>query len=166
MVAHQYWAGALPMTVRSLILGVKRGLEPSCHVGGAMVDQISSLINARRHRSEYFRSALFADPAWDILLDLTRASLEGRRISISSLCVAAAVPPTTALRWINSLTAEGLLTKMRDPVDARRVFVTLSESAAALMKEYLVSDGSRRAGSAVSLIPPPNLSPSEARNAR
>jgi DNA-binding MarR family transcriptional regulator len=166
MVAHQYWAGALPMTFRSLILETNLGLEPSCHVGGAMVDQISTLINARRHRSEFFRSELFADPAWDILLDLARAKLEGQRICISSLCVAAAVPPTTALRWINSLTAEGLLTKMRDPVDARRVFVTLSESAAASMKEYLVSDGARRAGSGVSSNPPPNRSPSEARNAR
>jgi DNA-binding MarR family transcriptional regulator len=154
------------MTFRSVILGVKIGLEPSCHVGGAMIDQISSLINARRHRSEYFRSVLFADPAWDILLDLARAKLMGQRICISSLCVATAVPPTTALRWINTLTDEGLLTKMRDPVDARRVFVTLSESAAASMEKYLASDGSRRAESAVSLDSPPNRSPAETRNAR
>jgi DNA-binding MarR family transcriptional regulator len=146
--------------------GANERSSQSCFFGSAMIDQISSLISARRHRSEYFRSNLFADPAWDILLDLARARLEGRHICISSLCIAAAVPPTTALRWINSLTAEGLLTKKKDPMDARRVFVTLTESAAASMEEYLVSDGSRRAEPAVRSTLLPNRSPSGERNAR
>jgi len=107
-----------------------------------MVDQVNALISARRHRADFFRSDLFADPAWDILLDLTRAKLEGRRVSTSS--VAAAVPQTTALRWIDMLADEGLLEKLRDPIDARRVFVTLTESATASMKEYLVSGSSHR----------------------
>jgi hypothetical protein len=40
---------------------------------------------------------LFADPGWDILLDLYAARQEGKQVSVSSLCIAAAVPPTTAL---------------------------------------------------------------------
>jgi hypothetical protein len=57
-----------------------------------------------RHRRERERLLpdLFADPAWDILLDLFAASIERRPVSVSSACVAAAVPPTTALRWIGT----------------------------------------------------------------
>jgi hypothetical protein len=53
-----------------------------------------------RLRSQHFVPALFADPAWDILLDLAAARIDGRMVAVSSLCIAAAVPATTALRWI------------------------------------------------------------------
>jgi len=36
-----------------------------------------------------------ADPAWDMLLDLTAARAESRAVSVSSLCIAAGVPTTT-----------------------------------------------------------------------
>ena len=42
-----------------------------------------------------------------MLLDLLAARLERERVSVSSLCIAAAVPPTTALRWIRTLTDKG-----------------------------------------------------------
>ena len=46
---------------------------------------------------------------------------------MSSLCIAAAVPPTTALRWIRQLTERGLLMRQADPEDGRRIFIALSE---------------------------------------
>ena len=92
---------------------------------------IRSFIRARRVRDQFFRCDFFADPAWDILLDLAAARKEGRGVSVSSLCIAAAVPPTTALRWIKSLGDEGLLVRRADPTDGRRVFIALTERAAA-----------------------------------
>ena len=103
----------------------------------ATVKQVTDLIKARRSRSRFFRNDLFADPAWDILLDLSRAELEGHRISVSSLCGAAAVPATTALRWINTLANEDMLTRRADPLDGRRVFVELTQSASSSMRRYL-----------------------------
>lgn len=91
---------------------------------------IRTVIRARRAREQFFRSDLFADPAWDILLDLAAARKEGRGVSVSSLCIAAAVPPTTALRWIKALAEEGLLLRHADPSDGRRVFISLAEHAA------------------------------------
>ncbi len=90
---------------------------------------IRNRIKSRRAREDFFESGLFADPAWDILLDLMAARLEGKQVSVSSLCIAAAVPPTTALRWITTMTESGLLERKQDPHDARRVFIELSNDA-------------------------------------
>lgn len=95
------------------------------------------ILRERRLRDLYLGDALFADPAWDILLDLAAARLEGSAVAVSSLCIAAAVPPTTALRWIRVLTERGLLCRTPDAQDGRRVFMTLSDGAAAAMDAYL-----------------------------
>ncbi len=98
---------------------------------------IRAVIRARRLRDHYFQSALFADPAWDMLLDLMAARLEGTQVAVSSLCIAAAVPATTALRWVKLLTERGLFLRVADPDDGRRVFITLSEDTARALAAYL-----------------------------
>ena len=112
------------------------------------VDHIKEIIKARRSRSNYFRGDLFADPAWDILLHLARAELEGQRVSVTGLCSAASVPPTTALRWITTLLDEGVLARRMDPLDARRKFVELTHSASVSMQQYF----GRFAGCSAALI--------------
>jgi hypothetical protein len=97
---------------------------------------VRAVIRARRMRDHFFRSELFADPAWDMLLDLMAARLEKQRVAVSSLCIAAAVPPTTALRWIKTLCDQGVFVRVADPEDGRRVFIELSESSAAAMENY------------------------------
>lgn len=94
------------------------------------------MLRARRLRDRYFAPGLFADPAWDILLDLMAARLEGQDVAISSLCIAAAVPPTTALRWIREMLAAGLLVRHEDPTDGRRAFIALSDPAASTLAAY------------------------------
>lgn len=108
---------------------------PAMHDGGAAA-QVRAAIRARRLRDRFFDPTLFADPAWDMLLDLYAARLEHARVSVSSLCIAAAVPPTTALRWIATMTDAGLLGREADPMDRRRAFVTLSDEAAGGMRDY------------------------------
>jgi len=92
--------------------------------------EVRALLQARRLRDRFLPGDLFADPAWDMMLDLMAARLDGKRVSVSSLCIAAAVPPTTALRWITQLTERGIFHRRNDPDDARRVFIALSEEAA------------------------------------
>ena len=98
---------------------------------------LRSIIRARRLRDQYFRGSLFADPAWDMLLDLMAARLEENRVAVSSLCIAAAVPATTALRWIKALTDRGLFVRSADPQDGRRVYIELSDDAARALTAYL-----------------------------
>src|SRR3546814_600594 len=88
--------------------------------------EIRDMLRLRRLRDRFFPGDLFADPAWDMLLDLMAAHLSGQRVSVSSLCIAAAVPATTALRWIRALTDHGLFLRQADPSDGRRVFIALS----------------------------------------
>ena len=99
--------------------------------------QIRAVIRARRLRDHFFKRDLFADPAWDMLLDLMAARLEEQRVAVSSLCIAAAVPPTTALRWIKTLCDQGLFVRVADPQDGRRVFIELSDQAAGGLEAYL-----------------------------
>ena len=49
---------------------------------------------------------LFGDPAWDMLLDLTAARAEHTRVSVTSLCIASAVPPTGAPGWGDAALAQ------------------------------------------------------------
>lgn len=88
--------------------------------------RIRAHIRARRLRDRFFPSDLFADPVWDMLLDLAAARLENRQVSVSSLCIAAAVPTTTGLRWIKAMVDRGMLERSSDPSDARRSFIGMT----------------------------------------
>lgn len=98
---------------------------------------VRRIVRLRRDRERFFPAEIFADPAWDMLLDLTAARLEGQKVPVSSLCVAAAVPTTTALRWIRSLTEAGIFERRSDPFNVRRAFVHLSVPATDGVLAYL-----------------------------
>ena len=106
---------------------------------------LREIIKLRRLRDSFFQPDLFADPAWDILLDLKAAAQEGRQVSVSSLCIAAAVPPTTALRWITAMAQSGMLVRRQDPADARRVFIELSAETSAKLDDYFAALTTRSA---------------------
>lgn len=102
---------------------------------------VRKIIRQRQARARFFDGELFADPAWDILLDLTAASAEHKRVSVTSLCIASGVPPTTALRWISQMTEVGLLVRIQDETDRRRAFIALSDSATNAMARYFAELG-------------------------
>lgn len=119
-----------------------KALEPK--LDGKLTDKeisatLRTIIGARGLRSRFFPSELFADPAWDILLDLSRAKLENQQVSVSSVCIAASVPMSTALRWVRQMTDAGLLRRWTDPKDRRRDLIALTDATAAHMRDYLSS---------------------------
>ena len=97
---------------------------------------VRKIIAARKLRARFLNGELFADPAWDTLLDLTAARAEHQRVSVTSLCIASGVPPTTALRWIGQMTQAGLFDRVEDDTDRRRAFIRLSDKAADGMARY------------------------------
>jgi DNA-binding transcriptional ArsR family regulator len=99
------------------------------------------IIRQRQLRARFFDGDLFADPAWDMLLDLTAARAEHKRVSVTSLCIASGVPPTTALRWIGQLTGAGLIERVEDDRDRRRAFLVLTDHAANQMAQYFLELG-------------------------
>jgi len=102
---------------------------------------LREIIRQRQLRARFFDGELFADPAWDMLLDLAAAQAEGKQVCVSSLCIAACVPPTTALRWMGQMTEAGLLRRVQDPADRRRAFIALSADAGSAMARYFAQLG-------------------------
>jgi hypothetical protein len=105
------------------------------------VDAVRSVIRARRLRNRFFPDELFADPAWDMILDLLQAEIAQLRVPVSSLCIAAAVPATTALRWLKNMVEQGLFVRRADPHDARRVFVELAPPTSLAIRRYFAEVG-------------------------
>jgi len=115
-----------------------RALEPAPagDLPPLSADTVRNVIRARRLRARYFSEELFADPAWDMLLDLLQAEIAQLRVPVSSLCIAAAVPATTALRWLKTMVSNGLFVRRADPHDGRRVFVELAPETSQALRRY------------------------------
>ena len=115
---------------------------PSADIPPLSADTVGNVIRARRLRGRFFAEELFADPAWDMLLDLLQAEIRQMRVPVSSLCIAAAVPATTALRWLKALVRQGLFIRRADPHDGRRVFVELAPETSQALRRYFSEVGS------------------------
>jgi DNA-binding MarR family transcriptional regulator len=98
----------------------------------------TSIYQARRRRLQYFDEALFAEPAWDMLLDLFVNKALGRRVSTTSLCLAADVPQSTGLRYIRLLEDKGLVKRVPAPDDGRLILVELTQPGFKQMRRYVV----------------------------
>jgi FixJ family two-component response regulator/DNA-binding MarR family transcriptional regulator len=105
---------------------------------------VRSIMRSRRKRLEFLDPTLFSDPAWDILLDLTSAALDGKPVPASSACAASQAPLSTALRHVRQLVAAGLVRRWQDPLDKRRTLLELEPEAFASMKAYLVAIWNRQ----------------------
>lgn len=102
----------------------------------ATMRDVRDVIRARARRRTFFSADLFADPAWDILLELYACSDTQRQLSVSKLLFAIEVPQTTGLRWIANLEKEGLVIRTPDVMDKRRIYVRLSDEGFQKMNAY------------------------------
>lgn len=129
-------AGAKKIAMRNNAPGLRHAVS---NVIQDAERQLARVLRTRAVRSKFFDPALFADPAWDILLALYKAELAQRRISISNCCYAAQVATTTGLRHIAALCEQGVVVRTPDPLDARRMFLSLSGEASAAMQRILLN---------------------------
>lgn len=101
------------------------------------VSVIETIEMLRQLRGRYAPHKL-DDVAWDLLLDLARAERQHQRLSVSGLMISnSSVSSTTLLRRVNDLTMRGYMSRIPDPKDARRDFVSLSPKAHELVTDYL-----------------------------
>lgn len=129
--------GAALQAVENRVSSLRKNVSVDTIDATTPLNRAKLYYRKRRDREQMFgNSDLFADPAWDILIDLFIAREEGNQISVSSACIAAAVPGTTALRWINVLESKGHVIRFNDPHDARRVYLTLSPTTAEIVRTY------------------------------
>ncbi|RYG99881.1 MAG: hypothetical protein EON58_02365 [Alphaproteobacteria bacterium] len=111
------------------------GLDPS----GLPIGKIRDVLRSRRLRENMLPEGLFADPALDMLLELSARQAEGRTISITELCNSAGIALTTGLRWVSDLQARGLVDRASDAADKRKAHLRLSEDGTVLISSYITA---------------------------
>ena len=90
----------------------------------------------RRARTELFNSDYFREPAWEILLTLFVARLEGRYMQTTKVCLASTASHTTALRWISQLEEDGMIIRVPHR-DARISLLALSDQGFGRVSRYV-----------------------------
>ena len=114
------------------------GIKPGERgIGDRLLAIALKYYRVRRLRDSQLPKELFGEPAWDMLLDLFITPRRRRLVSITSLCIASAVPATTALRHISLLEERGLLQKIPAKHDRRVSYVELTEHAYQAMEVHL-----------------------------
>jgi DNA-binding MarR family transcriptional regulator len=104
-----------------------------------LVDLAQALYSSRRKRNKFFDSGLFAEPAWDILLDLFSHYVQQSTLRTTSVCRAANVPLSTALRWLTILENRGLIQRYGTDRDKRTMLVQLTDEGAHAVRECLTA---------------------------
>lgn len=100
------------------------------------------LAELQRMRRESGVLAPLDEPSWMIVLEVYRAEMKGRRLSVSKLCSLDKASQTTAWRRIRDMEDGGLLLRQQDPLDARRSFVSLTEASSQAVAEFMTrADG-------------------------
>ena len=99
-----------------------------------MQAQLRSVMEMRRRRSAVFGEGLFSDPAWDILLELFAAELDGRMLGLSDLGHIA--PRSTLARWLTALEERGLVL-CGGPLRPDEMRIALSRVCSATMERLL-----------------------------
>ncbi|WP_372919377.1 response regulator [Sandarakinorhabdus sp.] len=98
---------------------------------------VRKLIRAEATRAVAIGGKTVGDPTWNILFDLLLASLENRQIAISSACIVAGMPTTTALRLITRMVDDNVLIRVPDGKDGRRHFLAIEPTVEVALKRYI-----------------------------
>ena len=110
-------------------------------LGGSEQDQLAAIARSefhnRRRRDSLIRYDLFAEPAWDMLLDLYIQHHSGQPVAVDRLCAAAGAASTTALRWLGLLIEKGLVIRSSSAGEDGVILVALSERGVDEMECYL-----------------------------
>lgn len=119
--------------------------RPAALGNSRYLDWARKVYRVRRLRSKHLPD-IFGEPAWDIVLDLYIAFMEGRKVSTKSACISADCPTATALRKIADLEAAGVVFRVEDLKDRRLKWIGISKEAIWAMNhlcEEAMGDGSR-----------------------
>ena len=117
--------------------------RPAADTGEPSEEELASFlqgyIRTHERRGRFLDTDLFADPAWSILLDLALSRLDNKPLPVSSACVAAGVPMSTALRHIRILVANGYAKRWQDPKDRRRDLLMIEDTAMKAVTDYMTT---------------------------
>lgn len=124
----------------SRIVSKAAGADPNlAHT--VLAERARQTFENRARRPQFFNSVIFGEPAWDMLLALYVTDQSGARHTVTGLMYLSGVPPTTALRWLDLLAREQLVTRRAHPTDGRVHYVELTDSARCSLDAYFSGIG-------------------------
>lgn len=131
-----YKSARTPTPEAGLIL---QGVEPPRYSDRTLRAFAQAEYQRRRIRERWLPQKHLHEPAWDILLDLYQSASKGNGQRVTSVCIAACVPPTTALRWIKVLESEGLAQREAEVTDLRASSIFLTPEGFRTMSAVLAA---------------------------
>lgn len=137
--ASSIWTGTGPRhATEGTAVGLKKPAKGPPDVRTADPLRIAEALYRQRRSLKLIAVDISSDPVLDMLLSLFISGARGRRESVSSICIASGVAPTTALRYLSGLVENGAVVRERDVADGRRVFVRLTTEVSSLLGSWLV----------------------------
>ena len=97
------------------------------------------ILHRRRMREKEFKSVLFAEPAWEMLLELFVQETSGAAITLTQLVAQSRIPASTVLRWVRFLERDGMVVVRQHPTDHGSDFIELSSTATQNLERYLAA---------------------------
>lgn len=98
-----------------------------------------AILLRRRRRLDEFNSAIFGEPAWDMLLELYVRETSGVSSTAEQLKAAPVIPASTAARWIKHLENDGIIVLHDHPNDRGTAFVELTDRGRQALDRYLTA---------------------------
>jgi len=107
------------------------------HAPVDLVAQARAQLAVRKARRRYFPVDLFHEPAWEMLVALFIIHDTDHSMNVKALVSCSDAPATTSQRWIDHLHKSGLIDRVTDTVDRRRIDISLSDRGYEAMVRYL-----------------------------
>ncbi|KQS03806.1 hypothetical protein ASG11_05735 [Sphingomonas sp. Leaf357] len=102
-----------------------------------LVARARNIMASRKARRKFFPADLFHEPAWEMLMALFIIYEGEHTMNVKALVSCSDAPATTSQRWIDHLHKSGLIDRVTDTIDRRRIDISLSERGHDAMTRYL-----------------------------
>ncbi|MEG3124141.1 hypothetical protein [Sphingomonas sp. GB1N7] len=102
-----------------------------------LVARARNIMASRKARRKFFPADLFHEPAWEMLMALFIIYEGEHTMNVKALVSCSDAPATTSQRWIDHLHKSGLIDRVTDTIDRRRIDISLSERGHDAMVRYL-----------------------------
>lgn len=96
-------------------------------------------LRRRKLRARFLPAQFFGEAAWSMLLDLYVSEFRQRPVATTSACIAADVPASTALRWLDLLEQRSLIERYDSDQDRRVKFIRLTGDGRQALEAILSS---------------------------
>jgi PAS domain S-box-containing protein len=125
---------AAPMLVSTIvpIASPADGMNPA-----KLLECARLLLSSRQERRSVFATAIFADPAWDMMLAAYLAEAEGAVLDLGTLARAANVPQGSAARWVRAMQHDQLIEVEAQGADTPTSLFRLTATAHAQFEDHL-----------------------------